>query len=56
MIIVIKNPKTPIRPRPIAEILETALNSSMDGFLKRCQTRTHWAVKELNFSLISIIN
>jgi hypothetical protein len=52
---VIKKPSKPMSPRPIAEILDTALNSSVEGFLSRCQTLVHWARKELIFSLTVMI-
>lgn len=54
MTTVMTNPSKPINPKPIAEILDTALNSSLVGFLSKCQTLTHWPIKEDNFSLISI--
>ncbi len=52
---VIANPSKPMIPKPIAETLDTALNSSMLGFLRRCQTLPHCPKKDTSFSLIAII-
>ena len=54
MIMAIKNPKTPISPSPIADIFETAINSSFVGFLRRCQTLTDCAINDFIFSITSL--
>lgn len=45
-----KKPTAPIIKIPIAEIFETVFNSSVVGFLRRCQTLVH--CKRNDFSLL----
>ncbi len=56
MIIEIKNPIKPITKIPNAETFATSLNSLELGFLRICQTLTHFMRKLEIFPMISRIN